>query len=260
MSEHAIITRGLGKRYHASRKLGFRGLFKRQYKTALRGVDLKVGVGECFGVLGPNGSGKTTLIKILSTLTMPSEGTASVGGFNVVSQDWKVRQHAALVYMNQRSFYWRLTGRQNLEFFGSLYNIPSRKLGRRINEVFELVELSELGDERITSYSSGMKSRLAIARGLLPDTPVLFMDEPTVELDPRATRRMRDFIREKLVREAGKTVFLATNDIKEAEDVCNRVAILRRGEVVAVGSPEEISETDGSLEDAFIKLTREGIT
>jgi len=225
--------------------------------SALDDISIKVRENEVFGLLGPNGSGKTTLIKILSTLILPSAGTARVAGFDVVSEDAKVRASATLVYMSQRSFYWRLTARQNLEFFGTLYNIPAEKLDGRIEEVLELVELSDRASEKITSYSTGMTYRLAIARGLLPDPPIIFIDEPTVGLDPHASRKIRSFIKEKLAGDKEKTVFIATNNIAEANFLCDRVAIIDKGKLKAVGSPEEVRGDAESLEAAFIKLTEE---
>lgn len=224
---------------------------------ALDDISIKVRENEVFGLLGPNGSGKTTLIKILCTLVLPSSGSAQVCGFDVVSEGSRVRESTALVYMNQRSFYWRLTARQNLEFFGTLYNIPAEKLDGRIDEVLEWVELSDRASEKIASYSTGMKHRLAIARGLLPDPPVIFIDEPTIGLDPHASKRIRSFIKEKLGRDKGKTVFIATNNISEASTLCDRVAIIDKGRLKAVGSPEEVRGDAESLEAAFIKLTEE---
>lgn len=263
LTGYAIETECLSKRFrvsggHDRRLQGILSLFTGEYFTALDGVSIQVRENEVFGLLGPNGSGKTTLIKILCTLILPSFGTARVGGFDVVSEDESVRESTALIYMSQRSFYWRLSGRQNLEFFGTLYNIPAKTLRQRIDEALELVELSDRADERVVNYSSGMQYRLSIARGLIPDPPIVFMDEPTVGLDPHSSKKMRDFIKENLVREGGKTVFLATNNMVEAEYLCDRVAVINKGSVKAVDSPKNLMKEGTSLEDAFIELTEEG--
>jgi len=263
LQEYAIETEGLSKRFLVSGGdgRGFRWitpLIKGEYASVLKDVNLKVRNGEVFGLLGPNGSGKTTLIKILCTLILPSSGSARVAGFDVVSEDSRVQESSALVYMSQRSLYWRLTGRQNLEFFGTLYNIPAKKLRKRIEEVLELVGLSDRAEEKVVVYSSGMKYRLSIARGLLSDPAVVFMDEPTIGLDSSSSRGMREFIRKQLVGEGGKTVFLATNNIAEADFLCDRVGVIDGGFLKAVDSPRNLMRGGASLEDVFLKLTGEG--
>lgn len=260
LTGYAIETDGLTKRFrisgkHAADSSPLKSLLNPEYLTALSNVTLKVEENEVFGVIGPNGAGKTTLIKILCTLILPSSGSARVGGFDVVKEGSMVRQSTALIYMSERSFYWRLTGNQNLEFFGTLYNIPLKALRSRVAEVLDLVELTGRASERIINYSTGMKYRLAIARGLLPDPPIVFMDEPTVGLDPHSSKRIREFIKAKLVGESGKTVVLTTNNMLEAEFLCDRVAVLNRGVVESVESVEGLKRDGRRLEDVLIKHT-----
>jgi ABC-2 type transport system ATP-binding protein len=206
---------------------------------ALRGVDLHVQTGEIFGLLGPNGAGKTTLLKIMSCLVLPDRGRAVVGGEDVVHEG-KVKPKIGLVHTDERSFYWRLSGRENLDFFSRLYDVPRRRAKPRIRELLERVDMVEAADRRFADYSSGMKQRLAIARALLHDPPILLMDEPTRSLDPASAMALRAFIRDELKTRDGKTVLLATHNLREAETLCDRVAILVKGKVRQIGSVQEV--------------------
>jgi ABC-2 type transport system ATP-binding protein len=223
--------------------------------TPVDGVDLSVRKGEVFGILGPNGAGKTTLIKILCTLILPTGGEARVNGFDVEKESGRVRESIGLVTTDERSFYWRLTGRQNLEFFASLHNFYSDDAREMVDDLLGVVDLKYAADERFLNYSAGMKQRMAIARGLLNDPAVLFMDEPTRSLDPGAAQGLRDFIKEEIVRERGKTIFISTHNLEEAETLCDRVAIFDDGKIKVVGSPSDLKAAlgDGSkLSDVFL--------
>lgn len=218
-------------------------------------VDMKVKRGEVFGILGPNGAGKTTLIKMLCTLILPTSGDARVNGYDVVKESGKVRESIGFVTTDERSFYWRLTGRQNLEFFASLHNFYSKEARDMVDEVLEVVNLKDHADERFLNYSAGMKQSMAIARGLLNDPEVLFMDEPTRSLDPGAAQSLRDFIRQHIVNERGKTIFISTHNLDEAEQLCDRVAIFDGGRINVVGRPEELKGnlgSDSGLCDVFL--------
>ena len=206
---------------------------------ALRGVDLHVQKSEIFGLLGPNGAGKTTLLKILSCLVLPDRGRAVVAGEDVVNEG-KVKPKIGLVHTDERSFYWRLSGRENLDFFSQLYDVPRKRSKARINELLERVDMVEAADRRFADYSSGMKQRLAIARALLHDPPILLMDEPTRSLDPASAAALRTFIRDEVKARDGKTVLLATHNLREAETMCDRVAILVKGKVREIGTVEEV--------------------
>lgn len=227
---------------------------KRDVLTTLDGVNIKVREGEVLGLLGPNGAGKSTLIKILCTLIMPTEGNAYVNGYNVVKEGQKARSCIGFVTTDERSFYWRLSGRENLQFFATLHNMPQTKVKARVEELLDVVHLKNRADEPFLNYSAGMKQRMAIARGLLNDPAVLFMDEPTRSLDPSAAKSLRDFIKEHIVGEKGKTVFISTHQLDEAEQLCDKVAILDEGRIKVQGSPEELKESlsgGGSLCDVF---------
>ena len=206
---------------------------------ALRGVDLHVKTGEIFGLLGPNGAGKTTLVKILSCLVLPDRGRALIGGCDVRHEN-KVKPQLGLVHSDERSFYWRLTGRDNLRFFARLYDVPGSRIESRIDELLDKVNLEAAASRRFSDYSSGMKQRLAIARALLHDPPVLLMDEPTRSLDPAASMSLRALIRDELKGRDRKTILLATHNLREAEALCDRIAILVEGTVRQVGTIAEV--------------------
>jgi ABC-2 type transport system ATP-binding protein len=204
---------------------------------------MSVTEGEVFGLLGPNGAGKTTLIKILSTLILPDEGSAFIDGFDVTKEVQRVKERIGYVVSEERSFYWRLTGRQNLKFFTVLSNLSSRETDKRIGEVVALTGLENDIDNVFQTYSSGMKQRLAIARGMLLDPQILLLDEPTRNLDPSAAQKIRTFIKTEIVGERRKTVIIATNNMQEAEQLCDRVAIIHNGRVKCCESIEGMRRT-----------------
>jgi ABC-2 type transport system ATP-binding protein len=198
---------------------------------AVNKVNVNARKGELFGILGPNGAGKTTLIKLLCTLLLPTEGTAQICGHDIVKEEAQVKELIALVTGEERSFYWRLTGRQNLQFFAALYNLSKSEANARIEELLTILDLNKIADKRFESYSTGMKHKFSIARGLLTDPEVLFMDEPTRSLDPNSAYRIREFIKEKIVKEDKRTVFFATHNLIEATQLCDRIAIINKGEI-----------------------------
>ena len=203
--------------------------------VALDGIDLRIEQGEIHGLLGPNGAGKTTLVKILTTILIPTAGRASVLGFDVVDQVDEVRKRIGLVFGGDRGLYTRLTARQNLDYWAALYDVPSAVAGPRIDSLLERVGLSERADDRVEEFSRGMKQRLHLARGLVGSPEVLFLDEPTVGLDPMASLRFRDLVGE--IQAEGKTVFLTTHDMAEAEAVCDRVSLIDHGKILATERP-----------------------
>ena len=236
----AISINNLTKRF--PRTSGYRDLLpfrKKQWITAVENVSLDINEGEFFGLLGPNGAGKTTLIKLLCSLVLPTSGTARVFGHDILEEEQAVKKLVGLVSSEERSFYWRLTGRENLQFYASLYHIAHEKTGGRIDELLSLVGLSENGDIRFQNYSTGMRQKLAIARGLLSEPKILFVDEPTRSLDPVSARAVRSFLKEKVVGEK-KTVILATHNLNEAEQLCDRLVIMNHGKVSALGSVKEL--------------------
>jgi ABC-2 type transport system ATP-binding protein len=257
----AIETHAV-RRVFESRK-GF--LFRERTRTeALRGVDLTVERGAIFGLLGPNGAGKTTLTKILSTLLLPTSGTALVLGHDVTREtDW-LRPRMGLVLGGERGLYNRISGRDNLRYFGDLYGVPLSEREPRIREVLERVGLTDAADRRVEEYSRGMKQKLHVARGILHRPEILFLDEPTIGLDPKSARETRKLIRS-LVSD-GVTIFLTTHYMFEAEELCPKLAILSKGRIVArdtvdglralVGGDRTIELEDYGFEDREVELVR----
>jgi ABC-2 type transport system ATP-binding protein len=203
--------------------------------AALDGVDLAVRPGEIFGLLGPNGAGKTTLLKILCTLLLPTSGRAVVNGYDVVEAPSTIRQVVGYCLDTERSFYYRLTGRQNLVFFATLNNLGAGERARRIPEVLESVGLQGAADARFMTYSKGMQQKLGLARALLTDPAVLLLDEPTKSLDPGAAAEFHRFLRGTLAEQRGKTILLVTHSLEECRACCDRIAIMDRGQIVFQG-------------------------
>jgi ABC-2 type transport system ATP-binding protein len=221
--------------------------------VALDAVSLEIPEGEIHGLLGPNGAGKTTLVKILSTVLLPTSGEARVCGHDVVDETKAVRPLIGIVFGGERGLYWRLTGRQNLEYWGALYKLSARETKARTQQLIERVGLTERADERVETYSRGMKQRLHLARGLVGDAKILFLDEPTTGMDPLAGREFRALITE--LKGEGRTILLATHDMVEAETVCDRVTLIDRGKVVATESPRTL----GRVISRFQRIDVEGV-
>jgi ABC-type multidrug transport system ATPase subunit/ABC-type multidrug transport system permease subunit len=220
---------------------------------AVNKVDLFVGKGELFGLVGPNGAGKTTLIKMLTTLIVPSSGSARIAGFDV-RDERNVKRAIALATSDERSFYWRLTGRQNLEFFSGLQNVPARIANERIDEVLSQVGLRHVAEERFHVYSTGMRQRLAIARALLTEPRVIFMDEPTKGLDPLAAGQIHKLVKEHLVDELGITVFLTSHNLPEIEKLCHRIAVMVNGTIQGYGTMLDLRRMIGSIEKYRVEV------
>jgi ABC-2 type transport system ATP-binding protein len=205
---------------------------------ALDGISFEVEQGELFGLLGPNGAGKTTTIKILTTLLLPSSGTARVLGFDPAREPGQIRRRVGHVFGGDRGLYDRLSALDNLRYFADLYRVPVREKKARIDYLLELVKLKGRERQRVETYSRGMRQRLHIARGLLHDPEVLFLDEPTIGLDPVGAREVRETVAG--LREQGKTVLLTTHYMYEADELCRRVAVIAGGRIVAEGTPAEL--------------------
>lgn len=208
---------------------------------AVVGLNLEIEPGELFGLLGPNGAGKTTIVKMLCTLLTPTEGHAWVRGLDVVKDANKVRRLVNMVAGGERMLYYRLTARENLRYFAELYDVSSSQVTRRVQHVLDLVGLADRADDEVEKYSKGMKQRLQIARGMINDPQVLFLDEPTIGLDVDIAKELRAFICKQLVDEQGKTVLLTTHYLAEAEEMCDRVSFIFKGKIVSTGTPAQLS-------------------
>ena len=222
---------------------------------AVDGLDLEVYEGETFGLLGPNGSGKTTTVRLLNGIIKPTRGIAIVNGFDVLVQENDVKRVTGML-AESPGLYDKLSGHEFLEFMGALYDVPGDILKERIDELLKLFGLHDRRDHLIEGYSSGMKQKLLIAAALIHDPPILFLDEPTSTLDPRASHMVKELI-EELADTAGKTIFICSHLLPVVEELCDRIGIINRGKLVAVGTVEEIIARSGkqTLEDAFIALT-----
>jgi ABC-2 type transport system ATP-binding protein len=250
----AINITNLTKRFpRTSRYRDLLPFRKKQWVTAVESVSLDIPEGEFFGLLGPNGAGKTTLIKLLCGLVLPTSGTASVCGHDILKEEQAVKNMVGLVSSEERSFYWRLTGRENLLFFAALYHLRGPKAGRRIDELLHLVGLDNDADIRFQNYSTGMRQKLAIARGLLSEPKIIFVDEPTRSLDPVSAQAVRSFLKNKVMGEK-KTVILATHNLTEAEQLCDRLAIMNHGQVIALGTIKELRAIFQTHEDCRLEV------
>ena len=215
-------------------------LNKKDEKCALEPFSLRIEEGEVFGLLGPNGAGKTTTIKLLSTMISPTAGDARVNGWSIVTSPANVRSSIGVSVGDERSFYFRLSGFQNLQFFGAIRGLPQRELNNRILELLDRMNLTDAKNLMYMKYSSGMKRKLNLSRALLGDPPVYFLDEPTSGVDPHSARDLRDIVRE--LKRRRKTVLITTHNMSEAEQLCERIAILNKGKIVVISTPKELSE------------------
>lgn len=218
------------------------GILRRREKevVAVDDVSFAVEQGELFGLLGPNGAGKTTSVKMLTTLLIPTDGTARVLGYDVVKEAQEIRPRIGFIFGGERGLYWRLSGLDNLRYFASLYHVEPEVSAKRIPYLLELVGLEDRGEEKVEGYSRGMKQRLHIARTLLHDPEVLFLDEPTMGLDPVGARELRQVIRN--LQEQKKTILLTTHYMFEADALCERIAVIDHGRIVALDTPEGLKD------------------
>ena len=224
--------------------------------NAVDNLNLNIKKGELFGLLGLNGAGKTTLVKILCTLLPPDDGTATVNGFDVVKEQMRVKRSIGTIFsVGERGFFWRLSGYSNLEFFAAINNVPRSGRKRRIMEVLELVGMQEKAFEIFQRYSGGMKRKLALARALLADPPILLLDEPTAGLDVTSSRNIRDFIKNDLSKKHGKTILYTTHYIEEVSQMCDHVGIMNKGKIIALDTPDALKAMTkrGEVADIIVK-------
>lgn len=237
-----ISARSVGKVFRPSGGLGdlFRFRLYGAPVTALDGVSFDVAPGEIVCVMGPNGAGKTTLLRILAGLLLPTSGGAEVARHNVAGDGPTLRRDTSLVIGDERSFHWSISGRQNLHFYAALHGLSATEGYRRTAALIERVGLAEVADRRFSTYSRGMKQRLAIARGLLGRAKVLLLDEPTLGLDPRGARDLRGFLRDEVIKGEGRTALVGSNDPAEVRALGDRVLFLDRGRLTGETVPHEV--------------------
>lgn len=237
-----LVANGLSKSYEAL--------------LAVDNVHFEIHKGEIFSLLGPNGAGKTTTISMLSTLLRPTSGTASINGFDVVKSPLEARRFIGVVPQDL-ALYMDLTGRENLHFWGSMYDLKGKDLKQRSNDILTRIGLTEKADKKVKTYSGGMKRRLNIGAGLLHHPKLLFMDEPTVGIDPQSRRRILDLVKE--LNQEGMSVLYTTHYMEEAQELSNRVGIIDHGKMIAVGTQEELTAMVGENETLRLNLREEDI-
>ncbi len=220
--------------------------------TAVDDISFDVKKGEIFGLLGPNGAGKSTTLRVLSTLARPSKGSATIGGFDIVKDDTQVRKLIGIV-SEKMIMYNRLTAKENLWFFGNLFNIPKDTLNKRIDELLELVQLTKWKNSQVGTFSTGMRQRMNVVRALLNQPQVLFLDEPTLGLDPQSSVEIREFIK-KLNRELGTTVIITTHMMVDADLMCDRIAIVDHGKIVALDTSTNLKKMISGSDTTIISL------
>lgn len=227
------------------------GVIKKDKKVvrAINNISFEVEKGEIFGLLGPNGAGKTSTIKILTTLLAPTSGEATVLGHKCFGEEKELRKKINFIFGGERSLYWRLSAYDNLSYFCDLYHVPEKIKKDRIAALLEMVGLSDRADYRVETFSKGMKQRLQIARGLVNNPEVLFLDEPTIGLDPIGAKTLREIIKRLSIE--GKTILLTTHYMQEADELCDRIAIINKGELYALNTSEKLKE---NMDSAVIEV------
>ena len=223
--------------------------------VAVDGLSFEVSPGEVFSLLGPNGAGKTTTVKMLCTIVTPTSGEARVAGYSVAEHPQEVRGRIGVMLAGERTTYWKLTGRENLEYFAALYHLNSREAKERIGSALEVVSLTDVRNVPVENYSTGMRIRLSFAKSLINDAPVLLLDEPTMSLDPQSARLVRAAIHD--LRDKGKAILLTTHNLDEADQLSDRVGIMDHGKIVAEGTPSKLKRAYGDTAMVRVRLRGE---
>jgi ABC-2 type transport system ATP-binding protein len=253
----AIEATGLTKDFEKGRRTIWQRLRRepdrREQFRAVDGIDLQVAEGEIFGILGPNGAGKTTTMRMLATLLEPTTGSATVLGHDLVRDARAIRRRLGAVLSGERSLYWKLTARENLEYFAALYHVPPAETRPRIEAILEVVHLTDRADDYVEKFSTGMRQRLVLARALLPAPSLLLLDEPTVGLDPQAARDLRERVVQ--LRDEGRTILLTTHYMEEADQLCDRIAIVDHGRIVALDTPDRLKRSLKATEVVRLELS-----
>jgi len=241
-TQKPLVLQNISKTYQTKQR---KGIFKSEQRKveALSNVSFEVQPGEIFGLLGPNGAGKTTLIKIITTLLLPTIGDAWVNGFHVKKDENKVRASVGCMLMGERGLYWKLTGRENLIYFGALYHLNPSCRAQKAKDIINLLGLEDIADRTVETYSSGQKMKLAFGKALVNDAPLLILDEPTNTLDVPSASELRAVVRQ--LNNEGKTIIYTTHIMAEAETLCNQVAIIDHGQLLALDKVDNLKSSLG---------------
>jgi len=247
-----IIVSDLTKKFV---KKGKRKLLRREKEDilAVDHISVKVKKGELFGLLGPNGAGKTTLVKCLATLLIPDEGTATIDGHDIITDPISVRKILGITTGGERTLYWKLSARDNLKYFASLYGLSSKDAEERIDYLLDIMDLKKKQHQRLEKYSTGMRQKVSIARAILHDPKILLLDEPTLGLDPSFSMFLRSFIKNELNKKEGKTILLTTHYMDEADQLCDRIAFVDKGKLIVVDTSKNLKKNVSKNEALEIK-------
>ncbi len=247
-----IIVSDLTKKFV---KKGKRKLLRREKEDilAVDHISVKVKKGELFGLLGPNGAGKTTLVKCLATLLIPDEGTATIDGHDIIADPISVRKILGITTGGERTLYWKLSARDNLKYFASLYGLSSKDAEERIDYLLDIMDLKKKQHQRLEKYSTGMRQKVSIARAILHDPKILLLDEPTLGLDPSFSMFLRSFIKNELNKKEGKTILLTTHYMDEADQLCDRIAFVNKGKLIVVDTSKNLKKNVSKNEALEIK-------
>jgi ABC-2 type transport system ATP-binding protein len=249
--ERAVEVRELRKYFTTYKRKLFRKTDKKEFR-AVDGVSFDIYKGEIFGLLGPNGAGKTTTIKMITGILRPTGGSVKVMELDVDKEPMEALRKLGTVLAGDRSVYWKLTARENLEYFGALYGLDSKEAKRRTAEILQRLELTEKADELVEKFSTGMKQKVALGKALMPNAPVVLLDEPTLGLDPQSALNLREIIMD--IKKEGRTVLLTTHYMEEADFLCDRIAIIDGGKIIALDTPEKLKESINAIKAIKIEV------
>jgi ABC-2 type transport system ATP-binding protein len=250
--ENAVEVKDLKKYFTSKKKKLFKRTEKKEFK-AVDGVTFEIRKGEIFGLLGPNGAGKTTTIKMITGLLSPTAGSVCVNELDVDKKPLEALKNLGTVLAGDRSIYWKLTARENLEYFAALYGCDKKEAKKRTNELLKKLGLEEKADELVEKYSTGMKQKVALGKALIPNAPVVLLDEPTLGLDPQSALNLRELILE--IKNEGRTVLLTTHYMEEADFLCDRIAIIDGGKIIALDTPDKLKSSLDEIKSIKIELT-----
>ncbi len=249
--EKSVEVIDIHKTFTSKKKKLFKKTVKSEFK-AVQGVSFDIYKGEIFGLLGPNGAGKTTTIKMITGLLRPTSGVIKVMGKDVDKEPMEALRNIGTVLAGDRSVYWKLTARENLEYFGALYGLTKKEASNRTNEILERLGLSDKADELVEKYSTGMKQKVALGKALIPNAPVVLLDEPTLGLDPQSALNLREIILD--IKKEGRTVLLTTHYMEEADFLSDRIAIMDGGKIIALDTPEKLKRSMNDVKTVKIDV------